>query len=396
MAADGEIRPFRVEVPQAALDDLHERLARTRWPDELPGAGWDYGIPLGYVKELAEHWRTTYDWRRHEALLNQHPQFTTTIDGTNVHFLHVRSPEPDALPLLVTHGWPGSVVEFLDVIGPLSDPRAHGGEAADAFHLVIPSLPGYGFSGPTRERGWDVRRMARAFAELLRRLGYGRYGAHGGDWGAIISRELGRLDSAHVTGVHLTMMSSAVPVGPLDQAELAALREAERQRLRASAERRAGLAQTGMGYGMIQSTRPQTLAYGLTDSPVGQLAWIMEKFKEWTDSAELPEEAVDRDRLLTNVTVYWLTRTAGSSARLYFEYAQALRGGGWGWPEEPSSVPTGLALFPRELSLPVRHLAERANNIVQWSEFDRGGHFAAMEEPDLVVADVRKLFARLR
>src|SRR6266540_2688741 len=394
--ADTAIRPFRIDVPQADLDDLHQRLARTRWPDQLPGAGWDYGIPLGYVKELAEYWRTTYDWREHEAELNQYPQFTTTIDGADVHFLQVRSPEPDALPLVVTHGWPGSVAEFLDVVGPLSDPKAHGDDPSDAFHLVVPSIPGFGFSGPTRDRGWDVRRVARAWSELMRRLGYERYGAHGGDWGATISRELGRIAPEHVVGVHLTMMSSAVPVGPPDEAELASLPEAERQRTRASAERRAHLLQHEMGYGMIQSTRPQTLAYGLTDSPVGQLAWIMEKFKEWTDSAELPEEAVDRDRLLTNVTVYWLTRTAGSSARLYFEYAQALRGGGWGWPEETSSVQTGLALFPRELSLPVRHLAERANNIVQWSEFDRGGHFAAMEEPDLVVADVRKLFARLR
>jgi pimeloyl-ACP methyl ester carboxylesterase len=394
--ADTEIRPFRIDIPQADLDDLHQRLARTRWPDQLPGAGWDYGIPLGYVKELAEYWRTTYDWREHEAELNQYPQFTTTIDGADVHFLQVRSPEPDALPLVVTHGWPGSVAEFLDVIGPLSDPRAHGDDPSDAFHLVVPSIPGFGFSGPTRDRGWDVRRVARAWSELMRRLGYDRYGAHGGDWGATISRELGRIAPEHVVGVHLTMMSSAVPVGPPDEAELASLPEAERRRTRASAERRAHLLQHEMGYGMIQSTRPQTLAYGLTDSPVGQLAWIMEKFKAWTDSSELPEEAVDRDRLLTNVMLYWLTATAGSSARLYYEYAQALRGGGWGAPEEPSSVPTGLALFPRELSLPVRHLAERTNNIVQWSEFDRGGHFAAMEEPDLVVGDVRRLFARLR
>ena len=393
--ADAGVRPFRVDVPQADLDDLHDRLARTRWPDELPGAGWDYGIPLGYVKELAEYWRTTYDWRRHEAELNRYPQFTTTIDGANLHFLHVRSPEPGALPLMVTHGWPGSVAEFLDVIGPLSDPRAHGGDPADAFHLVVPSLPGYGFSGPTRDRGWDVRRMARALAELMRRLGYDRYGLAGGDWGAIISREHGRLAADRVVGVHLTMLSSAVPVGPPDEEELARLPEAERQRMRTSAERRANVMQNEMGYGMIQSTRPQTLAYALTDSPAGQLAWIMEKFKVWTDSSELPEDAIDRDRLLTNVAIYWLTATAGSSARLYYEYVNGLRQG-WGAPEEPSSTPTGLAVFPHEISLPVRHLAERGNNIVQWSEFDRGGHFAAMEEPDLLVADVRKLFARLR
>ena len=382
-ATPADIRPFRVDVPQADLDDLHDRLARTRWPDELPGVGWAYGIPLGYVKELAGYWRTAYDWRRHEARLNEFPQFTTTVDGQNVHFLHVRSPEADALPLVITHGWPGSIVEFMEILGPLADPRAHGGDPADAFDVVAPSIPGYGFSGPTHETGWDVRRVARAVAELMGRLGYDRYGAHGGDWGARISRDLGLLEPDHVAGVHVTMLTPRVQ--PEDQATLT---EEERRRL----ERLERFRREGMGYGMIQSTRPQALAYGLTDSPAGQLAWIVEKFKEWTDSTDRPEDAVDRDQLLTNVAVYWLTGTAGSSARLYYESARL---GGWA-PEQPSTVPTGVAVFPYEIAPPIRRFAERTNNIVHWSEFDRGGHFAAMEEPDLVIGDVREFFRRLR
>ncbi|MGE5291182.1 MAG: epoxide hydrolase family protein [Micromonosporaceae bacterium] len=377
---------FRIEIPQADLEDLHERLARTRWPDELPGAGWAYGIPLAYVKELAEYWRARYDWRVHEAALNAYPQFTTTIDGANVHFLHVRSPEPDAMPLIVTHGWPGSVAEFMRVIDPLTDPAGRGGDRADAFHLVIPSIPGFGFSGPTQQTGWDVRRVAAAWAELMSRLGYDRYGAQGGDWGAAISRELGVIDSGRVAGVHVTLLSTGPP--PTGQAELAELTDVERARVEAANRFRA----QGQGYGMIQATRPQTLAYALADSPAGQLAWIVEKFKEWTDSSELPEDAVDRDQMLTNVTIYWLTGTAGSSARLYYESA---RSGAWG-PPKPSSAPTGVAVFPKEIAPPIRRFAERSNNIVHWSEFDRGGHFAAMEVPDLLVGDVRRFFRTLR
>jgi pimeloyl-ACP methyl ester carboxylesterase len=377
------VRPFRVDVPQADLDDLRDRLARTRWPDELPDAGWAYGVPLGYVRELADYWRTRYDWREHEARINRFPQFTTMLDGATVHLLHVRSPEPDALPLVVTHGWPGSIVEYLHLVEPLTDPRRHGGDPRDAFHLVLPSMPGYGFSGPTREAGWDVGRVARAFAGLMGRLGYERYGAHGGDWGARVSRDLGLIDPEHVAGVHVTSIAgSAVPQEGDD------LTEDEKRRL----ERRDWFRREGMGYGAIQSTRPQTLAYALTDSPAGQLAWIAEKFKDWTDSTDAPEDAVDRDHLLTNVTIYWLTGTAGSSARLYYESARTSR---WG-PETPSTVPTGVAVFPRELSPPIRLLAERTNNIVHWSEFDRGGHFAAMEEPDLLLADVREFFRRFR
>lgn len=385
-SSDTEIRPFRVEIPQADLDDLRDRLGRTRWPDELPGVGWAYGIPLGYVKELAEYWRTTYDWRKHEARLNEFPHHTTVIDGERVHFLHVRSPEPEALPLIVTHGWPGSVVEFLNIIRPLTDPRGHGADAADAFHLVVPSIPGYGFSGPTHQAGWDHKRVTRAFAELMRRLGYHRYGAQGGDWGASISRQLGLLDTEHIVGLHVTMLPSAPSRDP---EETALLTDTEKSYLEAAGRFR----QQGSGYFMIQSSRPQTLAYGLTDSPVGLLAWIVEKFKEWTDSTNVPEDAVDRDHLLTNVSVYWLTGTANSASRLYYEFGHS--GASWG-TVEPSTTPTGVAVFPREIAPPIRRFAERSNNIVHWSEFDRGGHFAAMEEPDLLVGDVRKFFWRFR
>jgi pimeloyl-ACP methyl ester carboxylesterase len=379
---DQEIRPFRVDIPQADLDDLRERLARTRWPDELPGGGWSRGVPLAYLQELAGYWRNAYDWRAQEARLNQFPQFTTTVDGQNVHFLHVRSAEPEALPLIMTHGWPGSVVEFLEVIGPLTDPRRHGGDPADAFHVVAPSIPGFGFSGPTREAGWNVRRIAQAWARVMSRLEYRRYGAQGGDWGSGISRDLGIVDRAHVVGVHLNMLLTFA-AGQLASIELS---EDDKSRLSKLDRFNRELS----GYASIQSTRPQTLAYALTDSPAGQLAWIVEKFKDWTDSREVPEDAVDRDQMLTNVMLYWLTGTANSSARLYQEAAAS-----WG-RVEPSTAPTGLAVFPHDISMPIRRLAEVNNNIVHWSELDHGGHFAAMEAPDLLVADVREFFRPLR
>ena len=379
-----EIRPFQVEIPQADLDDLHDRLARTRWPDDLPGVGWSRGVPLGYLRELAEHWRTGFDWRKHEATLNQYPQFTTTIDRANLHFLHVRSPEPDPRPLLLLHGWPGSVVEFLEVIGPLSDPRAHGGDPADAFHLVIPSLPGHGFSGPLHQAGWTDGRVATALTELMARLGYDRYGVQGGDIGAFIAPQMGRLDPDHVVGVHVNALTT-FPYG--DPADMADLTEPEQQRM----ARFKHFQDDMMGYMQVQGTRPQTIAYALTDSPVGQLAWIVEKFKDWTNpSAELPEDAVDRDRLLANVSIYWFTNTARSSANAYYErFHDASM---WA-PRQRSTVPTGVAVFPQDVA--IRRFAEKTETVVRWSEFDLGGHFAAMEAPDLLVGDVREFFRRV-
>jgi pimeloyl-ACP methyl ester carboxylesterase len=377
-----KVRPFRIEVPEDALVDLYQRLDRTRWPDELADAGWIYGVSLPYLKDLVHYWRHEYDWRRHEARLNTLPQFTTVIDGAQVHFVHVRSPEPDALPLVITHGWPGSIVELLGVLGPLSDPRSFGGDPADAFDVVAPSIPGFGFSGPTREPGWDVVRVARAWAELMNRLDYRRYGAQGGDWGSRISWELGRQAPEHVVGVHVNMLVAA---DPPDCVELTPEEQLQ-------VERRRRFNEELSGYMLVQATRPQTLAYALTDSPVGQLAWIVERFKEWTDSDEVPEDAISRDDLLTDVMLYWLTGTAGSSARLYYEFR---RTGVFG-PPEPTSIPTGVAVFAHDIAQPIRRFAEDQSNIVHWSEFDRGGHFAAMEEPDLLVGDVRAFFGGLR
>ncbi len=382
-----DIKPFTISIPQEDLDDLRERLAHTRWPDELPGVGWSRGVPLGYLQELAEYWRTSYDWRAWEAKLNAFPQFSTEIDGQNIHFLHVRSPEPNALPLILTHGYPGSVVEFLEILSLLTDPRADGGDPADAFDVVVPSIPGFGFSGPTHAAGWNTTRVARAWAELMRRLGYERYGAQGGDMGALIAPEQGSGDPDHVVGVHVNAATYGfIPFGPVDPDELATFTDTEKLRL----ERLNRFLTDGNGYFQIQATRPQTLAYGLTDSPAGLLAWIAEKFNEWTyPGTELPEQAIDRDRMLTNVMLYWLTGTAGSSARMYYENMHVSS-----WGQQPGTTPTGVAVFAEDVA--IRRYAERANNIVHWSEFDRGGHFAALEAPDLLVGDIRQFFRGLR
>jgi epoxide hydrolase len=371
--SDTEIRPFRIDVPQADLDDLQARLERTRWPDELPGVGWDYGVPLGYVKGLVEHWRSGYDWRGWEAKLNAYPQFTTAIDGQSIHFLHVRSPEPDALPVILTHGWPGSIVEYLDVIDRLSDPRAHRGDPSDAFHVVIPSLPGYGFSGPTHEAGWTNERIAKAWAVLMGRLGYERYGAVGNDAGSMINPELGRNDPGHVLGVHVTQIFS-FPSG--DPSEMADLTEEEQREL--------GTLQwfyeNKMSFNTLMAQQPQTLSFALLDSPVGLLAW----------NAQLLGEDLDRDFVLTNVMLYWLTGTAGSAARLYYENAHAIP------PTEPTTVPIGLAAFSGDFS-GIRRFANRDHaNIVRWSTFEGGGHYAAHKKPDVLVGDVREFFRDLR
>jgi pimeloyl-ACP methyl ester carboxylesterase len=329
---------------------------------------------------MAEYWRTSYDWRKEEARLNEFPQFTTTIDGANVHFLHVRSPELNAMPLILTHGWPGSVAEFLDLIGPLTDPRSHGGDPADAFDLVIPSIPGYGFSGPALDTGWDSARTAGAWDELMKRLRYERYGAHGGDAGALITRELGILKPEGLIGVHLLQIF-AFPAG--DPNEMAELTEFERQGMEILANFDAT-----SGYLKIQQTRPQTLAYGLTDSPAGQLAWNSELFMGFGGENV---DNVDRDRFLTHVTIFWVTATAGSSARQYYEDART----GAGYREVPNDTPTGVSVFPNDFRS-VRTFAERSNNIVHWSTFDRGGHFAASDAPDLLVGDLREFFRRFR
>ncbi|WP_377270019.1 epoxide hydrolase family protein [Peterkaempfera sp. SMS 1(5)a] len=363
-----EIHPFRIQTPQADLDDLADRLARTRWTGELAGVGDAYGVPLRQVQELVAYWRDGYDWRAWEARLNSHPQFTTTIDGQRIHFLHVRSPHPDATPLVLTHGWPMSVAEYLDVIAPLTEPQ----DPADAFHLVIPHLPGFGWSGPTTERGWDYRRTARAWAELMRRLGYGRYGAHGNDAGSIVTPELGRVDPEHVVGVHVTQILS-FPSG--DPAETAGFDEADREKLRFLE----WFMEHKGAFNKLQSTEPQTLAHALADSPVGQLAWSLQLFGD----------TVSPDYTLTNVMVHWLTGTAASAARFYYENARAEPAA------EPTTVPLGLANFAQDFQS-IRPLAERDHkNIVSWNSYDRGSHFAAHDAPDLLVGDIRGFFRGL-
>ncbi|MEV7628434.1 epoxide hydrolase family protein [Actinoplanes sp. NPDC089786] len=352
------ITPFRIDIPQADLDDLADRLARTRWPNEVAGAGWDYGFPLARLQELADHWRTGHDWREHEARLNRLPHFSTEIDGQNIHFIHVRSADPDALALVLTHGWPGSFLEFLDVIEPLSRD----------FHLVIPSIPGFGFSGPTHERGWDIVRVARAWAELMRRLGYRRYGAQGGDFGAGISTSLGAVAPGQVAGVHVNYLPTRPVAG-------VALSEADEARL----DKVRQLIANRPAYQVLQATTPQTIGYALTDSPVGQLAWIAERFAAWTD----PRSPISDDRMLTDVSLYWLTATAASSARLTRETPRGAAA---------CPVPVGVAVLPHDITQSVRPLAERLYDIRHWSEFERGGHFAAMEVPELLAEDVRTFF----
>jgi pimeloyl-ACP methyl ester carboxylesterase len=374
-----EIRPFEIDVPQAELEDLHRRLAEARWPDDLV-EDWSRGVPSAYLQELVRYWRDGYDWRTAEAELNEHSQFLTEVDGQTIHFLRIRSRHEDALPLLLLHGYPGSIVDFQQLIGPLTD-----GDGGDAFHLVIPSLPGYGFSTPLADRGWEAKRSARAMAALMGRLGYDRYGIHGFDIGAGVAGELGGIDSSHVLAVHVTTDPGALALlgFPLSKAPEGSSEGLELERLREYQTE-------GVGYLRLQSTRPQTLAYSLTDSPVGQLAWIVEKFKEWTNpAAELPEQAVDRDQLLTNVSIYWFTRSGASAAQFIYEAAHAEAD--WG---SESTTPTGFAVFN---TLPVvRRTLDADHNAVHWSEFREGGHFPAMEEPALLTEDIRAFFRGYR
>jgi pimeloyl-ACP methyl ester carboxylesterase len=385
--ATQDIRPFRINIPQTELDDLKARLANTRWPDELQGVGWSRGVPVGYLKELAEYWRATYDWRAQEAALNEYPQFVATIDGQNLHFLHVRSPEADATPLLLLHGWPGGFLDFLDVIGPLSDPRAHGGDPAAAFHLVVPSLPGFGFSTPLAGPGMGAARMAGVLMQLMSRLGYQRYGVQGYDTGSWVAPEMGKQDPDRIVGIHMNAVI-AFPAGAEDEAGLTEVEQRRWQRMQDFND----------AYLQCNSKRPQTVAYGLHDSPAGQLAWIVEKFKELTIPEEgLPEDSVDRDRMLTDVSLYWLTGTAGSAAQVYYEEMSASAwsegGGDWGAVQR-GTVPTGVLVSAHDVT--IRRWAERDHNVVRWTELDRGGHFLAMEAPDLLVGDVREFFQAVR
>ncbi|MGK8558587.1 epoxide hydrolase family protein [Nocardia gipuzkoensis] len=380
-----EIRPFRIDIPQADLDDLRLRLARTRWIDDLPGTGWERGVPTAYLKDLASYWAEKFDWRAVEAELNAYPQFTTTIAGQNVHFLHIRSAQEGATPLLLLHGWPSSVIDFLDVIGPLTDPAAHGAPDAPAFHLVIPSLPGHGFSGPITETGWNDGRIAAALAELMARLGYDRYGVQGGDHGAFIAPALGRIDTEHVVGVHVNALVT-FPTG--DPADTAALTDAEKARLGAMKK----FQDDGSAYMNLKGSRPNTIAQLIADSPAGQLGWIAEKYQEWTDSAhELPDQAVAKDRLLATVSIYWFTDTARSVANFYYE---RFHDASMFAPKPKGTVPTGVAVF-KDGDYAIRRFAERAHHITHWSEFYSGGHFPALEVPELLVGDVREFFRTL-
>ncbi len=380
------VRPFTIAVSDAVLSDLEERLARTRLPDAGPGAAWEMGTDRAYLDGLLEYWREGFDWRAQERALNELDHFTTTIDGVDVHFIHQRSPNPDAVPLLLVHGWPGSFVEFVGLVGPLTDPAAQRGVGADAFHVVIPSLPGFGFSGKPTERGYGPEKMGDMLAALMERLGYDRYGVQGGDWGAIIGRSLAGNYPDHVIGLHSNFMTGGPPAGVADPNEGVPAVELELR-----AERTEAFAE-GSAYQEIQGTKPQTLGYGLNDSPAGLAAWIVEKFQGWSDNDGDPETAFTRDQMLTNVTLYWVTETITSSTRIYYEsrHTPATR------PVRYVEVPTAVAVFPKEIYFVPRRWAEARYNIVRWTVMPRGGHFAALEEPELLVEDVRAFFRDLR
>jgi pimeloyl-ACP methyl ester carboxylesterase len=378
------IKPFTIAIPEARLEDLRNRLAHAIMPSEVEDAGWRYGPSLAYVAGLRDRLLGGYDWRAHEAELNRHPNFVTEIDGQAIHFIHVKSGAKNATPLLLIHGWPGSFLEFVGVIGRLTDPLAHGGKAGEAFDVVIPSLPGFGFSGPTREAGWNNGRIARALLELMSRLGYERFGVQGGDAGAIIGPEIGRLAPGRVIGIHLNAATMGfIPMGPIAPEEIATYTDGEKARL----QRMQRFMAEHFGFNMLQSTRPQSLAFALSDSPVGLLTWISELFTSFGDRPD----AIPTDAFLTNFMIYWFTNTAASSMRLYWENAHDPSA--WA-PKANSGVPTGVAVFGFD-EVPIRRIGEQSNTIVRWTEFDRGGHYAVFEEPDLWVGDVRAFFGDL-
>ena len=381
------VRPFTINVPEAVLDDLRVRLEQTRLPDQLDGVGWDYGTELDYLTELITYWKDDFDWREQERRLNQFDQFKTVLGDLDIHFIHQRSPEADAMPLIVTHGWPGSIAEFTKIIGPLTDPVAHGGAAEDAFHVVAPSMPGYGFSDKPRQPGFGPEQIAEVGAQLMARLGYEHYGIQGGDWGAIVSRWHAFNHPEQATGLHLNMLIAGAPAGADDPTAGVSPAELERSQARRSFYNTAE-----SGYSQIQGTKPQTLGYGLNDSPAGQAAWIVEKFRAWCDCDGDVESIFTRDELLTNIMIYWVTQTATSSARLYYESRNAPTSRPMGRIE----VPTGAAIFPYELFISPRAWAEAQYNITHWTEMPRGGHFAALEQPELLVEDLRAFFRPLR
>jgi epoxide hydrolase len=383
-----EITPFRIEVSEADLRDLRERLERARWPESETVEDWSQGVPLAYLKDLCAYWAEGYDWRATESRLNALPQFRTSIDGLGIHFLHIRSPHPDAVPLVMTHGWPGSIVEFLKVVGPLSNPTAHGGDAADAFHVVCPSLPGYGFSDKPAGPGWGIERIAAAWSVLMRRLGYERFGAQGSDWGTSVSTSIAQQDPEHVLGIHLTP-----PLAPPDPATFDDLTERERAALSALEHS----AEWDSGYSKEQATRPQTIGYALVDSPAALCAWIVEKLWAWTDNDGQLESVLTRGELLDNVMLYWLPQTGASSARLYWESIRQVNEWITGPLTDQVTVPAGCSIFPKELQRPSRRWAEkRFTNIRYWNEPAKGGHFAAFEQPELFVDEVRAFFRLVR
>ena len=381
------IEKFTINVPEEVIADLRRRLVATRWPDEIENAGWEYGSSLGYMRSLVDYWMNAYDWRRHEAAVNQLPQYRVAIDGLRVHFVHVRGKGPKPLPLVITHGWPGSFIEMMKLIPLLTDPVAHGGREEDAFHLVVPSLPGYGFSDRPRERGMNPSKVAALWVRLMGELGYERFGAQGGDWGSTVSTALGLEFPQRIIGIHLNYIAGRFLLGgTLNQPPDDEIAKAYLAQLRAWWDYEGG-------YSHVQGTKPQTLGYALNDSPVGLAAWIVEKFRTWSDCGGDPDRIFTRDEILTNVMIYWVTQSINSSTRLYFETRER--------PLElsPSNrvqPPVAVALFPKEIAMPPRALAERGYNIVRWNTMPRGGHFAATEQPDLLAQDIREFFASLR
>jgi pimeloyl-ACP methyl ester carboxylesterase len=387
-----DIRPFRIKVADSVLEDLQRRLTATRWPDQVSGTEWQYGVDVGYMKELTEYWQREYDWRKHEEQLNSFAQFKTRVDGLDLHFLHVKSPHDQATPLVLVHGWPGSVYEFYRLIPMLTEPEKHGGDGADAFHVVCPSLPGFGFSEMPKERGWNSQRMAEVIAKLMSRLGYGKYGAQGGDWGGGIVRWMATQDAGHCIGAH----SNFPPAHRPRENPMRGVTQSEMERFQRRREELAGQ----FAYSALQGTRPLTLGYGLNDSPAGLAAWIVDKFWAWSDHRGDLENSFTKDELLTNVMIYWVTETMPSSTRIYFESRQNLPRPSSMSSFEPTgpASPVGFALFPKEINVPPRAWVERSvgDQLIHWTELPCGGHFAALETPELLTQDVRLFFRKVR